>query len=69
MWQNVGRQSAGVEADEVPKDFSPDGIQRLLDPCICCYAVKWFRSGDFAGWIIEDQTYLDNKICLQSLLS
>ena len=70
VWQNVECESAGVEADEVlSRDLFPGGIQRLLDPGVSRYAVKWFRSGDFAGWMIEDSKYLDSKVCLEFRLT
>ncbi len=50
--------AAGVDADEiVAKELSLGGVQRPVNPSIFGPdAIEFFRFGEFAGWLIENNT-------------
>lgn len=53
----AAKRNAGVPADEIiAKELSLGGVQRPLDRRILepFGAIEWFRFGDFAGYVIEN---------------
>jgi len=53
----AGKVATGVDPEDIiAKELSLGGVQRPLDPAtLFPHAVEFFRFGEFAGWLIEQE--------------